>query len=188
MCEDIGCDDQAEAEYMTDTFLKQYTKNFPGYNCTAVFCKGNDHVCKCKEQRLCEDIGCEDQKEGRCMTKDEYDKYMTDSKECNCSDDSAPITITNTTIHADKLFSNAYNIFLLNQTIERSPSIKSSCTNMINNHENSVQVIEREDVNGVVIDPLVKSQMLVDTVITSPPTLFSPSDSLKKRRIIVYQL
>lgn len=111
MCEDIGCDDQAEAEYMTDTFLKQYTKNFPGYNCTAVFCKGNDHVCKCKEQRLCEDIGCEDQTDGRCMTKEDYDKSMPDSKKYHCYGDIAHITITNAKIHSDKLSSNEYNIF-----------------------------------------------------------------------------
>ena len=38
--------------------------------------------------------------------------------------------------------------FLRDPTIDRSPTIKSSCKNMINNHEHSVQVIEREDVNG----------------------------------------
>ena len=46
------------------------------------------------------------------------------------------------------LSSNEYNIFLRDLTIDRSPTIKSSRKNMINNHKHSVQVIEREDVNG----------------------------------------
>ena len=46
------------------------------------------------------------------------------------------------------LSSNEYNIFLRDLTIYRSPTIKSSRKNMINNHKHSVQVIEREDVNG----------------------------------------
>ena len=76
-----------------------------------MFCKGNDCVSKCKEQTLCEDIGCEDQTDGRCMTKEDYDKSMPDSKEYHCYGDSAHITITNAKIHSDKLSSNEYNIF-----------------------------------------------------------------------------
>ena len=123
------------------TASKKYTTILQGYNFTAVYCKGNDCVSKYKEQKLCEDIGCEDQTDGRCMTKEAHDKSIPDSKECHCFGDSAPIKITNAKIHSDKLSSNGNNTFLQNQTIDRSLTIKSSCKNMINNHEHSVQVI-----------------------------------------------
>ena len=42
---------------------------------------------------------------------------------------------------------------------------------MIYNHKLSVQVVEREDINGVVIDENV-SRMSGEKVIDSPPTLF----------------
>ena len=158
----------------------KYMTESKGCTCTDEFCKGNDCVCKYKEQPLCEDIGCEDQKEGRRMTKDERDKYMTESKECSCTDDSAPIITTNDLIHAVKLFLNEFRIFLRDPNIERSQSIKLSCKNMIYNHKHSVQVVEKEDINGIVIDAPAKSQMLGEKVITSPPTLFSSSECLTK--------
>ena len=180
LCEDIECKDQKEGEYMTKNNCKQYRKQFPGYTCTDEFCKGNDCVCKYKEQPLCENIGFENQKEGRRMTKEGRDKYMTESKECSCTDDSAPIITTNDLIHAVKLSSNEFRIFLRDPNIERSQSIKLSCKNIIYNHKHSVQVVEKEDINGIVINAPVKSQMLGEKVITSPPTLFSSSESFTK--------
>ena len=126
---------------MSEQYSKKYATTLPGYFFTAVYCKGNDCVSKYKERKLCEDIGCEDQTDGRCMKKEAHDKYMPDSKESHCFVDSAPIKITNAKIHSDKLSLNENNIFLQNQTIDRSLTIKSSCKNMINNHEHSVQVI-----------------------------------------------
>ena len=108
---DIGYDDQVEGDCMPEQNSKQYATTLPGHNCTVVYYKGNDCVSKYKEQTLCEDIGCEDQTDGRCMTKEDYDKSMPDSKEYHCYGDSAHITITNAKIHSDKLSSNEYNIF-----------------------------------------------------------------------------
>ena len=62
-------------------------KESKGYTFTYEFFQGNDCACSCKEQPLCEDIECEDQKEGRCMTKEECDKYMTESKRYPFTDD-----------------------------------------------------------------------------------------------------
>ena len=99
LCEDIGCDDQAEGDCVSEQNSKKYTTTLPGYNCTAVFCKSNDCVSKYKEQKLCEDIGCGDQTDGRYTTKGKYDKSMPDSKEYHCYGDSAPIKITDAKIH-----------------------------------------------------------------------------------------
>ena len=89
---------------MSEQNSKKYATTLPGYNCTTVYCKGNERVSKYKEQNLCEDIGCEDQTDGRCMTKEAYDKSMSDSKDYHCSVYSAPIKITNAKIHSDKLY------------------------------------------------------------------------------------
>ena len=69
LCEDIDYEDQKEGRYMTNNNCKQYAKKYPGYQCNDKFCKGNNYVCSYKEQPLCKDVGCEDQKECRCMTK-----------------------------------------------------------------------------------------------------------------------
>ena len=66
---------QEEDEYMTKNNRKQYTKHFPGYTCIDELWKGNGWICKYKEQPLCEDIGCDDQAEGECMTKHNYKQY-----------------------------------------------------------------------------------------------------------------
>ena len=87
MCEDIECEILEEDRCMTKTFCKQYAKSFPGYTCIDEICKGNDCVCKNIDELLCKDIGCEDQKECRCMIKEEYDKYMNESKEYLCTDE-----------------------------------------------------------------------------------------------------
>ena len=109
--EDIGCEDIVEGDCMPEQNSKQYETTLPEHVCTVVFCKGNDCVSKYKEQTLCEDIGCKDQTDGRCITKDVYDKSMPDSKEYHCSCDSAPMTITNAKIHSEKLSSNNYKFF-----------------------------------------------------------------------------
>ena len=59
---------------------KQYAKKYLGYPYNDEFCKGNNYVYQYKEQPLCEDIGCEDQKEGRCTTTEEYEKNTNESK------------------------------------------------------------------------------------------------------------
>ena len=42
---------------------------FPGYTCSEDLCKGNDCVCKYKEQP-CKDNGCQEKTEGECVSKD----------------------------------------------------------------------------------------------------------------------
>ena len=59
-----------------------------GYTCTVEICKGNACECRCKEQPWCENIGCDDQKEYRCMTKEECERYMTEYKDYTCNDES----------------------------------------------------------------------------------------------------
>ena len=49
--------------------------------------KGNDCVCSYQEQPLCENITCDDQKEGTCKPKEECDKYMNDYKAFTCNDE-----------------------------------------------------------------------------------------------------
>ena len=61
---------------------------FKEYACTEEICKGNDCECRYKEQPLCEHIGCEDQTEGICMTKEECERYMTEYKDYTCNDES----------------------------------------------------------------------------------------------------
>ena len=90
---------------------------------------------------------------------------------------SEPITTTDDPIYDVKLSSSDFSIFLRNSKTKRSPSIKSSCNNMIDNHKQSVQVVEREDTNGVVINATVNSQISGEKVIDFPPALFSPLDS-----------
>ena len=46
-------------------------RNFPGYTCIDEYCNGNNCEFKYIEEPLCDDIGCEDQIEGRCMTIEE---------------------------------------------------------------------------------------------------------------------
>ena len=87
MCEDIEYEVLEEGRCTTKTFCKQYAKSFPGYTCIDELCKGNDCVWKHIDEPLCEDIGCEDQKEGRRMIKEERDKYMNESKEYPCTDE-----------------------------------------------------------------------------------------------------
>ena len=71
---------------MTKTFCKQYAKSFPGYTCIDEICKGNDCVCKNKEQPSCEDIGCNDQVEGECMTKKNYKQDSKTFQGYTCTD------------------------------------------------------------------------------------------------------
>ena len=111
MCVETGCDNQVEGDCMSEQNSKKYTTTLPGYNCTDVHYTGNECVSKYKEQNLCEIIGCEEQTDGRRMTKEAYDKSMPDSKEYHCSGDSAPMTITNAKIHSEKLSSNNYKFF-----------------------------------------------------------------------------
>ena len=54
---------------MTKNNCKQYAKKSPGYPCTDAFCNGKFYVYSYKEQPLCDDIGCEGQKEGSYKTK-----------------------------------------------------------------------------------------------------------------------
>ena len=55
------------------------------YNCTDTFCNGNDCGYCYMEQPLCEDIAYEYQTEGRCMTIEDCERYMTDSKGKTCN-------------------------------------------------------------------------------------------------------
>ena len=114
--------------------------------CTDEVCKGNDCVSSSEEQTLYKDIGCEDPKEGRCITKEKCDKFMTTSKRYTCTNDNALITTTTDVTHAAKLSSNELRIFLRDPNIERSPTIKSACKNIICNHKYSVQAVERSDI------------------------------------------
>ena len=57
-----------------------------GYNCNHEVYKGNDFGYSFKEQPLCEDIECENQTEGRCMTKEDCERYITNSKGYTCND------------------------------------------------------------------------------------------------------
>ena len=46
-----------------------------GYTCNDELCNGTAYAFKNKEQPLCEDIACEDQTEGRYMTKNKCKQY-----------------------------------------------------------------------------------------------------------------
>ena len=72
---------------MTKKNCTQYAKKYPGYPCNDEFFNGNHCVCSYKEQPLGEHIGCEDQNEGRCKTKEYSARYMTDSKGYTCNDE-----------------------------------------------------------------------------------------------------
>ena len=146
LCEDIECDDQKEGICMTQEECDKYILESKSYTCTDEVCKDNDCVCSSEEQPLCEDIGSEDLKEGKCMTKVECNKYMNVSKGCTCTDDSVLLTTTTDPIHEVKLSSNEFRICLRDSNIEPSPSIKSLCKNMIYTHKHSVQVVERADI------------------------------------------
>ena len=74
LCEDIGCKVQEEGEYLTKKNCHQYAKKFPRYSYIDEYCKGNDYEYTYINELFCEDIGCEDQKEGRCTTTEEYEK------------------------------------------------------------------------------------------------------------------
>ena len=56
-----------------------------GYTFSEELCEGNDCVCSYYEQPSCEDIGCEEQKNGRCMTKVECKQYATSTKGYTCT-------------------------------------------------------------------------------------------------------
>ena len=86
MCEDVGYEDQKEGRCMTKKNCTQYAKKYPGYPCTDAFYNGNNCVCSYKEQPLCEDIGCDDQKEGRCMTKKNCTQYAKKYPGYTCND------------------------------------------------------------------------------------------------------
>ena len=79
LCAETGCENQVEGDCISEQKFKKHTTTLPRYNCTAVHCKGNERVSKYEEQKLCEDIGCEDQTDGQCMTRKTYDKTMPDS-------------------------------------------------------------------------------------------------------------
>ena len=87
LCKDIDCEDQKEGRYMTKNNCKKYAQKYPGYPCNDEFCKDNNCVYSYKDQLLCEDIECEDQKECRCMTKEDSERYMTDSKGYTCNNE-----------------------------------------------------------------------------------------------------
>ena len=126
-----------------EIYVTQKKNDSKAFICTDEVCKGNDCVNGSDEQTLYKDIGCEYSKEGRCITKEECDKYIATSKGYTCTDDTVPITTTTDPTHAAKLSSHELRIFLRYPNIERSPTIKSSCKNIICNHKYSVQAVER---------------------------------------------
>ena len=76
MCEYNGCKDQVEGKCMTKDECERYAKKYPGYTCSYEYCKGNDCVCSYYEQPLCEDNGCKDQEEGKCMTNGSFSDFV----------------------------------------------------------------------------------------------------------------
>ena len=67
MCKNLECEDKPENRCMTKEDCANYITDFKGKTCNDELCNGTDCVSNYKEQPLCEDISCEDQKEGRCI-------------------------------------------------------------------------------------------------------------------------
>ena len=143
LCEDIKYDDQQEDICKPKEERDKYMNDSKEIICNDEVCKDNNCVCSSEEQKLCKDIGCADPKEGKCITKEECDKYMTTFKGYTCNDDSAPMTTTTDPTHAATLSSNELCIFIRDLNIERSPTIKLPCKTLICNHKYSVKVVER---------------------------------------------
>ena len=85
--EDSGCYVLEVGRYMMKIIVISMQRPFLGYNCIDEFCKGNGCVCKYIDESLYEDIECNDHTEGRCMTIEQYDKYMTEPKLYSCTDE-----------------------------------------------------------------------------------------------------
>jgi len=98
--QDSKCTAMEEGECMTNTHCKQYAQRFPGYSCNNKLCKGVKCSCRYKAQSktekptkepttshtpMCKDVGCEKQKGGKCMTKEECDKYSKQFLGYSCS-------------------------------------------------------------------------------------------------------
>ena len=130
-CETIKYDDRQEDISKPKEERDKYMTDPKVFICTDEVFKGNDCVCSSEEQPLCKDVGCKDPKEGRCITIEECGKCMTTSKGYICTDDSD-------SIHTAKLSSNELLIFLRGSKIERSPTIKASCKNIMCNNKYSV--------------------------------------------------
>ena len=64
MCEEVDCEDQMEDRCITKQGCAKYMNDFKGHTCNDELYNGTDYAFKYKEQPLCEDIACEDQKEG----------------------------------------------------------------------------------------------------------------------------
>ena len=80
LCEDIGRIYKKECKCLTTVECDKHMNVSNGYNCNDAVCKGNDCGCCYKEQPMCEEIDCEDQMEGRCVTKEDCVRYINDSK------------------------------------------------------------------------------------------------------------
>merc|ERR1712238_141320 len=82
----IGCEKEKKDTCMTTVECKQIATSNKGYTCSEELCEGNDCVCSYYEQALCEDIGCEKEKKGTCMTKVECKQIATSNKGYTCSE------------------------------------------------------------------------------------------------------
>ena len=80
LCEDIERVYKTECRCLTTVEGDKHMNASNGYNCNDAVCKGNDCGCCYKEQPMCEEIDCEDQMEGRCVTKEDCVRYINDSK------------------------------------------------------------------------------------------------------------